>query len=85
MALSRANCTAGYYNLYRLDYQPLVGKMSPHSSSSGMIKDRTGEMAEIEPKSIHMYYFTSSDVGRGIERFYIRETDPLLKRGAIAL
>ena len=42
-------------------------------------------MAEIEPKSIHMYYFTVSEVGCGISRFYISETDPLLKRGAIAL
>ena len=34
----------------RLDYQPLFGKMSPHSSpSSGRIKDRTWETAEIEP------------------------------------
>ena len=32
----------------RLDYQPLFGKMSPHSSS-GRIKDRTQETAEIEP------------------------------------
>ena len=39
----------------RLDYQPLFGKMSPHSSpeslSSGRIKDRTRETAEIEPTS----------------------------------
>ena len=35
----------------RLDYQPLFGKMSPHSSPfSGRIKDRTRETAEIEPK-----------------------------------
>ena len=38
----------------RLDYQPLFGKMSPHSSPeralfSGRIKDRTRETAEIEP------------------------------------
>ena len=38
----------------RLDYQPLFGKMSPHSSprkslSSGRIKDRTRE-TEIEPR-----------------------------------
>ena len=34
----------------RLDYQPLFGKMSPHSSpSSGRIKDRTRETVEIEP------------------------------------
>ena len=32
----------------RLDYQPLFGKMSPHSSPR--IKDRTRETAEIEPK-----------------------------------
>ena len=40
----------------RLDYQPLFGKMSPHSSPerfSGRIKDRTRETAEIEPKQIH--------------------------------
>ena len=35
---------------FRLDYQPLFGKMSPHSSS-GSIKDRTRETAEMEPKS----------------------------------
>ena len=38
---------------FRLDYQPLFGKMSPHSSpeclSSGRIKDRTRETVEIEP------------------------------------
>ena len=41
------------YDLTRLDYQPLFGKMSPHSSpvSSGRIKDRTRETAEIEPNS----------------------------------
>ena len=42
-------------SLVRLDYQPLFGKMSSHSSlltsglSSGRIKDRTLETAEIEP------------------------------------
>ena len=39
----------------RLDYQPLFGKMSPHSSSrlsSGRIKDRTQETAEIEPNGL---------------------------------
>ena len=34
----------------RLDYQPLFGKMSPHSSASGKIKDQTRETAEIEPR-----------------------------------
>ena len=43
-----------YYRNARLDYQPLFGKMSPHSSprrslSSGRIKDRTRETVEIEP------------------------------------
>ena len=33
----------------RLDYQPLFGKMSPHSSLQERIKDRTRETAEIEP------------------------------------
>ena len=34
-----------------LDYQPLFGKMSPHSSplSSGRIKDQTRETGEILP------------------------------------
>ena len=40
----------------RLDYQALFGKMSPHSSSeslsSGRIKERTRETAEIEPIAI---------------------------------
>ena len=36
----------------KLDYQPLFGKMSPQSSSSGRIKDRTRETAEIEPRKI---------------------------------
>ena len=39
--------------LARLDYQPLFGKMSPHSSperASGRIKDRTRETAEIESR-----------------------------------
>ena len=37
----------------RLDYQPLFGKMSQHSSPEreGRIKDRTRETAEIEPTS----------------------------------
>ena len=39
----------------RLDHQPLFGKISTHSSpeslSSGRIKDRTRETAEIEPTS----------------------------------
>ena len=37
----------------RLDYQPLFGKMSPHSSPerfSRRIKDRTRETAEIESR-----------------------------------
>ena len=40
----------------RLDYQPLFGKMSPHSSPRRRIKifgedqDRTRETAEIEPR-----------------------------------
>ena len=33
---------------FTLDYQPLFGKMSPHSS--GRIKDRTRETVEIEPR-----------------------------------
>ena len=44
----------------RLDYQPLFGKMSPHSSprksSSGRIKDQTRETAEIEPNIWHDDY-----------------------------
>ena len=37
--------------MFRLDYQPLFGKMSPHSSplSFGEDQDRTRETAEIEP------------------------------------
>ena len=33
----------------RLDYQPLITKMSRHSSPGGGIKDRTRDTAEIEP------------------------------------
>ena len=36
----------------RLDYQPLFGKMTPHSppgKDQRLVKDRTRETAEIEP------------------------------------
>ena len=39
----------------RLDYQPLLGKMRPHSSPlhlfSGRMEDRARQTAEIEPRS----------------------------------
>ena len=49
-----ANVTDAFYGCkkveetFRLDYQPLFGKMSPHSSP----KDRTRETAEIEPRKL---------------------------------
>ena len=43
--------------LCRLDYQPLYGKMSPHSSPLREDEDQTRETAEIEPKS---YVITQS-------------------------
>ena len=37
-------------SITRLDYQPLLGKMSPHSSPRREDQDRTRETTEIEPK-----------------------------------
>ena len=56
--------------LCRLDYQPLFGEMSPYSSperalSSGRIKDRTRETAEIEPR------FFVTGIKRIIVKFYL--------------
>ena len=56
------DCDASCYGIYtcaRLDYQPLFGKISPHSSPeralfSGRIKDRTRETAEIEPTLVRV-------------------------------
>ena len=47
--VSVANQQMSLYSLWcRLDYQPLFGKMSPHSSP-GEDQDRTRETAKIEP------------------------------------
>ena len=58
----------------RLDYQPLFGKMNPHSSSrkslsSGRIKDRTRETVKIEPRHFqkNRKLMTLRDFSRGNE------------------
>ena len=73
----------------RLDYQPLFGKMSPHSSprslSSGRIRDRTRETVEIEPTSFpvvtqkYIFIVASKRLGTRLE-FRWKQWKPFWKR-----